>query len=119
MKAIRGAITLNGDTEKEVRENVKFLLGEIVSANKLIAEDIICIMFSNTSDIKSYYPAKAAREAGFFSCALYSSLEPEICGALPKCIRVMMYINTEKTKADIKHIYLNNAKNLRKDLIDN
>ena len=43
MKAIRGAITLNGDTEKEVRENVKFLLGEIVSANKLIAEDIICI----------------------------------------------------------------------------
>ena len=28
-------------------------------------------------------------------------------------------VYTEKTKADIKHIYLNNAKNLRKDLINN
>ncbi len=113
MKAIRGAITLNGDTEKEVRENVKFLLGEIVSANKLIAEDIICIMFSNTSDIRSFYPAKAAREAGFFNCALYSSLEPEINGSLPYCIRVMILA---EITAKPKHIYLKGASDLRKDI---
>ena len=113
MKAIRGAITLNGDTEKEVRENVKFLLGEIVSANKLIAEDVICIMFSNTSDIRSFYPAKAAREAGFFNCALYSSLEPEINGSLPYCIRVMILA---EITAKPKHIYLKGASDLRKDI---
>ncbi|MBP3387108.1 MAG: chorismate mutase, partial [Clostridia bacterium] len=38
--------------------------------------------------------------------------------SLNKCIRVMMYINTEKNRSDIKHVYLNEAKNLRKDLIN-
>ena len=69
--------------------------------------------FSNTADIRSFYPAKAAREAGFFSCALYSSLEPEIENSLNKCIRVMVLADIS-TKP--KHIYLHNAAALRKDL---
>ncbi|MBQ3420783.1 MAG: chorismate mutase, partial [Romboutsia sp.] len=39
-------------------------------------------------------------------------------GSLNKCIRVMMYINTDKNRCDMNHIYLNDAKNLRKDLIN-
>ena len=74
---------------------------------------MIFILFSNTADIRSFYPAKAAREAGFFSCALYSSLEPEIENSLNKCIRVMVLADIS-TKP--KHIYLHNAAALRKDL---
>ena len=92
MKAIRGAITINADSAEEIKENVKLLLDEIVKENSLSAENVICIMFSNTTDIHSYYPAKAAREAGFFNCALFSSLEPEIEGALPLCIRGMVLV---------------------------
>ena len=113
MKAIRGAITVNADTAEEIKENVKLLLEEIVKANALSAENIVCIMFSNTSDIRSYYPAKAAREAGFFNCALYSSLEPEINGALPLCIRVMVFAEIEDNP---QHIYLKGATKLRKDI---
>ena len=113
MKAIRGATTVDKDTAEDIKESVKTLLTTIKNENGLTEGNIICIMFSNTSDIKSFYPAKAAREAGFFNCALYSSIEPDICGSLKKCIRVMVLAEIEKTP---KHIYLNGAVNLRKDL---
>lgn len=113
MKAIRGATTVENDTAEEILKSVSELLLNIKKKNNLTAENIICIMFSNTADLHSYYPAKAAREAGFFSCALYSSLEPLIDGALKKCIRVMVLadINTAP-----KHIYLKDAAGLRKDI---
>lgn len=115
MKAIRGAITVKADTADEIRENVKLLLNEIVKKNGLTAENVICIMFSNTVDIRSFYPAKAAREVGFFNCALFSALEPEIDCALPLCIRVMVLAEIQ---GNPKHIYLKGAADLRKDITD-
>lgn len=35
---------------------------------------------------------------------------------LDKCIRVLIHWNTNKSQKDIKHVYLNNATNLRTDL---
>ena len=113
MKAIRGAITISSDTAEEIKENVKLLLNEIVKVNSLSIENVICVMFSNTADIHSYYPAKAAREMGFFNCALFSSLEPEIDGSLPLCIRIMVLAEIDSNP---KHIYLKGAANLRKDI---
>ncbi len=113
MKAIRGAITVKTDTAEEIKENVKLLLTEIAANNGLSERNIICIMFSNTSDIHSYYPAKAAREVGFFNCALFSSLEPEIDDSLRNCIRVMVLADIEDNP---RHIYLKGAAKLRKDI---
>lgn len=113
MKAIRGATTVETDSVEEIECAVSELLYNIVNANKLNTEDIICILFSNTSDLKSCYPAKAARKAGFASCALYSSAEPEISGALSKCIRIMILADIDTAP---RHVYLNKAVNLRKDL---
>ena len=69
MKAIRGATTVNVDCAEEIKESVKELLGEIKALNKLKNEEIICIMFSNTADIKSYYPSKSGKRVRFFFCA--------------------------------------------------
>ncbi len=115
MKAIRGATTVESDTPECIREEVKRLLLEIKSQNALNIDDIICIMFSTTADIHSFYPAKAAREAGFENCALYSSVEPDISGALKLCIRVMVLC---ESCSQVKHIYLNGAKKLRGDLTE-
>lgn len=116
MKAIRGATTIESDTPECIRAEVKKLLSEIERVNALTAEDIICIMFSTTNDIHSFYPAKAAREAGFESCALYSSVEPDISGALRMCIRVMLLCENVES---VKYVYLNGAKKLRGDLTEN
>ena len=113
MKAIRGATTVEKDEAENIKQRVKELLTEIKNANNLNEDNMIFILFSNTADIRSFYPAKAAREAGFFSCALYSSLEPEIENSLNKCIRIMVLADIS-TKP--KHIYLHNAAALRKDL---
>ena len=113
MKAIRGATTILKDTPEEIRGAVKELLNEICLKNALNKEDILCILFSNTADIRSFYPAKAARECGYTAASLFSSAEPEIDGALPLCIRVMLFV---EASASVKHVYLRNAANLRKDL---
>lgn len=113
MKAIRGATTVSCDSAEEIKEKVNELLFEITRQNCLQEQDIICIMFSNTTDLHAFYPAKAARECGFVNCALFSSLEPEIDGALKMCIRVMLLIEKDILP---KHIYLNEAINLRKDI---
>lgn len=113
MKAIRGATTIERDCAEQIKERVKELLLAIEANNGLQDEEIVCIMFSNTADIRSFYPAKAAREAGFYGCALFSSLEPEIEGALPLCIRVMVLVESEKTPV---HVYLHGAKALRRDI---
>lgn len=115
MKAIRGATTVDTDSAETIKENVKELLNEIKIRNGLKEEDIVCILFSNTTDIRSYYPAKAAREAGFFFAPLFSALEPDIDGALKKCIRVMVVINGD---IPVSHVYLRGAEALRKDLTD-
>ena len=113
MRAIRGATTIGSDCAEEIRAAVAELLNEIKARNALSVADILCILLSNTSDIVSFYPAKAAREAGFSSCALYSSAEPEIAGALPLCIRVLVFAEGDGAP---KHVYLRGAANLRKDL---
>lgn len=113
MKAIRGATTVAKDCAEDIRESVKELLSAIVVKNSLNAEDIICIMFTSTDDIRSFYPAKAAREAGFYSCALFSAAEPDISGSLPLCIRVMVLTESEKQPV---HVYLKGAAVLRKDI---
>ena len=70
MRAIRGATTVSCDCAEEIRSAVGELLCKIKEENSLSYSDIVCILLSNTSDIVSFYPAKAAREAGFSSCAL-------------------------------------------------
>lgn len=113
MKAIRGAITVKEDSAEQIKQAVKELLTEITAKNSIKFGEIICIMFSSTQDLTSYYPAKAARECGYSSCALYSSVEPDVVGSLAKCIRVMVLVDNDKQPS---HVYLGEAKILRKDI---
>lgn len=64
------------------------------------------------------FPAAAAREMGLTYVPLLDMAAPDIDGSLEKCIRVIIYINTDKTKQEIKHVYLREAKKLRPDLAE-
>ncbi len=113
MVVIRGATTVACDEKDEIRKAVKELLEQIANVNLLIKDEIVSIVFSSTSDIHSYYPAKAAREAGFEGCSLFSAQEPDIQGGLALCIRVMIFVEKDMTP---RHVYLRGAKVLRKDI---
>ena len=115
MVVIRGATTITEDTPDEIRGAVKELLEQIEMRNAVTRDEMMSIVFSSTSDIHSYYPAKAAREAGFEGASLFSAQEPDIEGGMKLCIRVMLFVEKNITP---RHVYLRGAKVLRKDLAD-
>lgn len=113
MTVIRGATTIARDEAEEIKSAVGELLDQISSRNDLRKDEIVSLVFSSTSDIHSYYPATAARDAGYSSCSLFSAQEPDIEGGLKLCIRAMIFV--EKNEPP-QHVYLRGAKVLRKDL---
>ena len=117
MTIIRGATTIAQDDKISITSAVKELLDEIFVENALKKEEVKGFLFSLTSDIHSYHPAKSARECGYDFAPLFACVEPDITGGLALCIRVMIFTDLE-TERQIKHIYQKGAKTLRKDLCE-
>lgn len=114
--SIRGAITIEENTRECIIKNSEELLKEVLKENNILKDDIINIIFSATKDVTKAYPAIATRNLGITDCAIMCMQELNIEGSLPMCIRIMMTVNTNKTKSEIKHIYLKDAKKLRPDI---
>lgn len=117
MVVIRGATTIERDCKEEISLAVKGLLDELFAYNSLQKEEIRALIFSLTTDIHSYHPAKAARECGYDYAPLFAAIEPEIEGGLKLCIRVMLLTEFTNDRA-VKHIYQKGAKVLRKDITE-
>jgi chorismate mutase len=99
-----------------VAERTQALLAEMLSRNAVGHGDIISVIFTATSDIRSMFPAAAARGVGFGDVPLLCARELDIAGSQPLCIRVLMHIETERERHELHHIYLENARGLRDDL---
>ena len=118
MTIIRGATTIAQDNATEISNAVKELLDEVFFVNALQKDEVKCFIFSLTTDIHSYHPAKAARESGYDFAPLFAAIEPEIEGGLKLCIRLMLLTElVDGRKA--KHVYQKGAKALRKDISEN
>lgn len=114
-KAIRGAISVEENTEESVITNTKILMEKIIEDNKLVMENIVSVIFSVTKDLTKIYPAKVAREIGFSNVPLMCLQEMYVEYSLEKCIRVLITINSEEN-LPIKHVYLKKAGKLRPDI---
>ncbi|MFH1361308.1 MAG: chorismate mutase [bacterium] len=113
-RGIRGATTALKNDKTAILEATKELLLAIVKENKLIIEDIASIQFSVTPDLNADFPAAAARNLGWSDTPLICMTEINVPGALPKCIRVLLLVNSAVNQRDLKHIYLKDAVNLRR-----
>lgn len=118
MRAIRGATTVENNTREEILSATEELLKDIISKNDIVSDDIVSIIFTITPDLDKAFPAAAARRIGITNVPLLDMAEPGISGALKKCIRILMHINTEKTNDETKHVYLRGARVLRPDLAE-
>lgn len=116
VRGIRGAITIKEDEKSQVLQATVELLENIIEHNELNSQDIASIIFTATSDIKSVFPAEAARSIGLNLVPLFCTNELEIDGAISHCIRVLLHVNTSKSQQEIKHVYLREASKLREDL---
>jgi chorismate mutase len=114
--ALRGAITLERDEREHLLERVRELLTEMLDRNAVEHDDVISILFTATPDVHSAFPAAAAREMGLGDVPLICAQELDIEGAMPLCIRVMMHLTTSLGRAELRHVYLEQARSLRDDL---
>jgi len=117
VRGIRGAITAESNTKEEIIRRTKELLTTLKRENDFKIKDIVNIFFSVTSDLNAAFPAQAARELGWNRVPLFDMQEIDIPGSLPRCIRILIQINCQKSQQEIIHCYLRGAKILRKDLI--
>ena len=114
VRALRGATTVDHDTVSQVTERTQALLTAMMERNDLRHPDIVSVWFTATDDIHCMFPATAARAIGFGDVPLLCARELDITGAQPRCIRVMMHIET--AQPTLHHVYLEGARGLRDDL---
>lgn len=99
-----------------IGDGVRELLPAILKANGLEVDDVISVLMTATPDLTADFPAAAARDVGFAGTPLICAVEIDVTGALDRIIRVLMHVESEKSKDEITHIYLHGATALRKDL---
>ncbi|HEY3963496.1 MAG TPA: chorismate mutase [Planctomycetaceae bacterium] len=117
VRGIRGATSAATDTREEILEATRELLGEMLRANSIDQfDDIASILFTTTTDLTATFPAEAARELGMNFVPLLCASEIDVPGRLPRCVRVLIHVNTEKPAREMSHIYLREAKALRPDM---
>ena len=113
-RGIRGATTVDFNTEDAIKSATIELLEKILQENNIDKISISHVIFTLTSDINAGFPAKFARiDLGFDEVPMMCFNELPVENSLKMCLRILVVANVdEKFKA--KFVYLKGAKNLRK-----
>jgi chorismate mutase len=116
LRAIRGAITVDRDEPELVYAATRELLSEIIARNDVDLDHIISVIFTVTPDLRSAFPAMAARSMGWLDVPLLCTMEIPVPGAMGRCIRVLLHIESDRKRSAIQHVYLGEAQSLRPDI---
>jgi chorismate mutase len=116
VRALRGATTVDVDEKDHLFERVITLFEELFERNALDHDDLISVILTATGDIRSAFPAAAARKFGLGDVPLLCARELEIEGGTPRCVRVLIHLSTEVPRDQLHHVYLEGAQSLRDDL---
>ncbi|SDI28716.1 chorismate mutase [Natribacillus halophilus] len=118
MRGIRGATTVDRNEAEHIRERTKELLTEMTEKNEVDPAQVVHIWFTVTDDIDAAFPAKATRmlPGDWTYVPVMCAREIPVPDSLPRCIRIMMTVNTEARPETIRHIFREDAVQLRTDL---
>lgn len=118
VRALRGAITVAADTPAALHEATVALLRALVARNALAPDDVVSAFFTVTPDLTSAFPATAARALGWSDVPMLCAQEIPVAGALARCVRVLLHVETARARDRMAHVYLDGAAALRPDLAD-
>jgi chorismate mutase len=114
-RGVRGATTVERDTAEDILEATREMLLELIQRNEIEPDNVASAIFTTTPDLHAEFPAVAARQLGWRDVALLCGHEMTRPGALGRCIRVLIHLNTTRTAQEIEHVYLRDAIALRPD----
>ncbi|MBB6172330.1 chorismate mutase [Nocardiopsis mwathae] len=116
IRAIRGAVQVDADERDLILEATAELVTEVMRRNDLTTDDVVSVLFTATPDLTSEFPALAARKVGFADVPLMCATEIAVPHALPRVVRLMAHVETDRPRADLHHVYLRGAQALRLDI---
>ena len=116
LRAARGAIRVPSDDGDALLGSTERLLSAVLQRNTIDPEDLVSIMFTATEDLRSAFPAEAARRMGLGLVPLMCAREIPVVGSMPRVIRVLLHFHSEVALGDVAHVYLDGAETLRDDL---
>ncbi|MGI8679300.1 MAG: chorismate mutase [Jatrophihabitans sp.] len=116
VRAVRGAIQVERDGRDEILQGTCELVTEVLRRNEIEPADLISIVFTATPDLRAEFPAYAARLMGLSDVPLLCTTEIAVPGAMPRVLRMLAHVETDRSRADIRHVYLRGAAALRTDL---
>ena len=116
VRAVRGAIQVARDERQEVLDASTELLEAVLERNALASEDLISVVFTATPDLRSEFPAYAARQMGITDVPLLCATEIDVPGAMPRVLRLLAHVETSLDRSALRHVYLRGAAALRTDL---
>lgn len=116
VRAVRGAIQVDRDDRDEVLQATTELVVAVLERNAIGPDDLISIVFTATPDLRSEFPAYAARAMGIVDVPLLCASEINVPGAMPRVLRLLAHVETPLPRAALRHVYLRGAAALRTDL---
>ena len=116
VRAARGAIRVAEDASGSVLSATERLLAAMLERNGVAGGDIVSVFFTATDDLRSAFPAEAARKMGLGDVPLLCAREIPVEGAMPRVVRVLMHFYTDRSPDRVANTYLDGAESLRDDL---
>lgn len=110
---IRGAITVEENTENSIKSATIELLSELIKQNNINVDNISHVIFTTTDDLNAAFPAKFARlDMNFKDTAMMCFHELDVPNSLKMCLRILVVLNCDENFKP-KFVYLKGAANLR------
>jgi chorismate mutase len=116
VRALRGATQVDVDDRESVVGATAELVLAVLQRNHLGTDALISIVFTTTPDLTSEFPAYAARSIGITDVPFLCASEIDVPGAMPRVVRLLAHVDTELSRAEVRHVYLRGAAELRTDL---
>jgi chorismate mutase len=116
LRAARGAIRVPSDDGDALLGSTERLLSTVLQRNAIDPEDLVSIMFTATEDLRSAFPAEAARRMGLGRVPLMCAQEIPVQGSMPSVIRILLHFHSDRTLDEVVHVYLDGAESLRDDV---
>jgi chorismate mutase len=114
-RGIRGATVADDNTADAIYAATGEMLSKLIEANGIEEHDVAAAYFTMTPDLNACFPAAAARQLGWNNTALMGATEVDVPGSLPRCIRVLILVNTDKEPQELVNLYLNGTAVLRRE----
>jgi len=120
VRGIRGATTVDSDEPEQIVMATSELLVELIERNTLDPDEVAGAWFTTTPDLCSEFPAVAARRLGWVDVPLLCGHEMDTVASnprsIPRCIRVLILLNSELRQADMQFVYLRGALVIKTEL---